>query len=240
VDDDESFLKVLSDYFSESGYVVDIARTPEEALQLIQKEKPRSYQLVITDFDFGELSSTKGDEFLLQNSSLFRGATVAIISGTTGLTADKRARLEEAGMRFLQKTPDTVGRLEEMAEEVKERLASDIVAIFAKEMTPRIEEQIGSGLSMELMPRSEGSSNSKFAELLKRVVVDWLKSREGQDVPAFAYGAKVYSASELAEEVRHETEVGLAHVTMLLDEFQSFLGSSHDGGARGGDDEPET
>ncbi|MCA1619214.1 MAG: response regulator [Acidobacteria bacterium] len=237
VDDDISFLRGLRDYFSASGYDVDTARTPEEALQLIQEAGTRSYQLVITDLDFGDLSQIEGDQFLLQNLSLFRGALTAVISGTSDLTVDRRLRLEEAEIHFLQKSPETAGKLEEIAEEAKQRRATDIAAILAEVVTPRVEERIGGLLSIEIMPLAAPSVASRYADVLKGVVIDWLKAREDLDAPIFMYGTQVYSANELAEEVRRETKVGLAHVALLLDEFQSFLGKGQDGKAGNGDDE---
>lgn len=238
VDDDMSFLRGLRDYFSVSGYEVDTARTPEEALQLIQKAGTRSYQLVITDLDFGDLSQFEGDQFLLQNLSLFRGAVAAVISGTSDLTVDRRRRLEEAGIHFLQKSAETVGRLEEIAEEAKQRRATDIAAILAEVVTPGVEERIGGLLSMEIRPLAAPTIASRYADVLKGGVIDWLKAREDPDAPIFMYGAQVYSANELAEEVRRETPVGHAHVALLLDEFQSFLGKGQDGKEGNGDEEP--
>ncbi len=239
VDDDESFLEGLSDYFSDFGYVVDTARTPEEALKLMQKGGTRSYQLVVTDFDFGDLSRTEGDQFLLQNRPLFRGAVEVVVSGAADLTGDRRMRLERAGIRFLQKSRETAGRLEEMAVGAKERLASEIMAILAEEVAPRVEKLIGSPLSVAFVPRAAPSAASYVADQLKDLIIDWLMARGNPDKPAFAYGTQVYSARELAEEIRRGTTVGLAHVVMLVDEFKSSLGINHDGKGRD-DDEPET
>lgn len=240
VDDDEAFLKGLRDYFSSHGYVVDTAPTPETAARLVQEGGPGKYHIIIADLNFGELSHTKGDQFLLQNRPLFRDAVAAIISGEPYLSLERQQQLQEAGIHFLQKSPGAAGTLKDLAGRAREKLASKIAAIFAEEFTPRFKDLTGSQPSVELVPRAASSYGSKLTDLFKRVIIDWLHRKMLPDTPTFVYGNRVFSANELANEVQEETEVGLAHVRMLLSEFENFLGVDQDGEVRDGDyDEPE-
>lgn len=240
VDDDQSFLEHVRNYFSSSGYSVDIARTPEEAARLVQEGGPAKYQMVIADLSFGDLSRTEGDQFLLQNRPLFRDAAAAIVSGERDLAPERRQRLREAGIHFLQKSSGTVGRLIEIAGGAKEKRANKIAAILAEEVMPRVEKLTGSQPSVEFVPRAASPYISKLTELFKGVIIDWLRGRAHPDTPAVVYGKKFFTANELAEEIQAETEVGLAHMRMLLGEFENFLGGDRDGEVRDGDnDEPE-
>jgi CheY-like chemotaxis protein len=241
VDDDQSFLEGVRDYFSSHGYVVDTAPTPETAARLVQEGGPAKYHLVIADLNFGELSHTRGDQFLLQNRALFRDAAAAVISGEPDLTPERQQQLREAGIHFLQKSLGTVVRLNEIAGGAREKRASEIAAILAEQVTPRVKELTGSQPSVEFVPRAASPYGSKLTDLFKGVIIDWLRRRGNPDTPVIVYGNRIFSANDLVEEVQAETEVGIAHVRMLLSEFENFLGDGRDGEARDGDndDEPE-
>jgi hypothetical protein len=59
-------------------------------------------------------------------------------------------------------------------------------------------------------------------------VVNWLQSRGELDKPVFSYGDDVYSANDLITEVKKESNVGLAHIEMMVKEFESSLEVNED------------
>jgi CheY-like chemotaxis protein len=226
VDDDDTFLESVQDYFSSIGYETDTANTPEAALQILRKNEEGKYQLIATDLDFGDLSDTRGDQFILNNRALFGDAVTVVITGNW-LKAKRGKWLEEAGIYLLEKSPGLFAELEDFAQHAKQKLANDIATIVAKVTESQIEKLTSKHISFSISHGDVPSSTSlpEFAtKTLKRTLVAWLEVRSNPDKPAFLYGNNIYSAKQLAEEVSLETDVGKAHILMLLSEFQHFLG----------------
>lgn len=233
VDDDEDFLQSAQELFSARGFDVDTARTPEAATKMLKENGEDKYQVVATDINFGGSSDINGDQFVLQNPSLFGKAKTVVFTGGAWLTPERRKRLENAGISFLEKSPSLVHNLEELTEMENQKQTSDILTI----VTARIEELTGRRVSAKVMAaptasRATLSMSDIVGGELKRTLVGWLRSRDEPDRPILAYGKRTYSANEMAEEVPNETQAGLAHVQMLVREFNQSLASDMDDQSR--------
>ncbi len=219
VDDDQAFLESAQEFFSSQGYRADTARTPDEAAQML-KEGEGKYQLIAMDINFGELSKTRGDEFVLQNKSLFDRAKIVIFTGA-GLSASKRLNeLEKEGVYLLEKSPSLTKTLELLTQEESQKQADNITTL--------IKDLIGQsvGVKVAAAPNSKQDLSDLIKERLKETLVKWLRSRSHPSEPILFYNNSVYSANQLAEEVSNETEVGLALMQMLLSEFENSLGTN--------------
>jgi FixJ family two-component response regulator len=226
IDDDEDFLESARELFSARGFDVDTAATPEAATKILKGNRNDKYQVVATDTFFDTLSHIKGDEFVLENPSLFGRAKTVVITGGDWLTFERRQKLENAGVSLLEKSPTLVKKLEEITETENQKQAKEISMVIAKETAPRVQQLTGRSVDVTVvsgLPRSTSALSDVMIGRLKGTLVSWLKSRTDLDSPILAYGQTVYSANEMADEVPKETMVGLAHVTMLLKEFEYSL-----------------
>lgn len=240
VDDDETFLEGSRDYFSTCGCDVDTARTPEEAKKILQREGENKYQLIVTDYDFGGLSKIKGDKFIRENRHLLGKTKTVIISGAAGMTDEIRKKLREADALFLEKNPVLKTRLKEITQEENEKLAINLERVVKKEVAPRIEKITGRAVDIKVVTTSPSHIKHPVYDLavdsLKQTLIKWLKTRGELDEPVLAYGKNIYSANDMIKQVEAETEVGLEHVRMMLDEFEYSLEIDEDASRRYDDD----
>ncbi len=217
VDDDERFLEGAREFFSSQGYEVDTARTPDEAAQILKESGDVKYQLIAVDINFGDLSKTRGDEFVLQNKSLFGGAKIVAFTGAGWSSSPRRKELQKEGVSLLEKSPGLTKILELITQEESQKRVSDIAL--------RVEELVGQHVAVKVVPAATVPMPSDMLmEELKLILVNWLRSRSDPEEPILYYGKRVYSANDMAEEVPNETEVGFAHVQMLVSEFKHSLG----------------
>lgn len=241
VDDDEKFLRKAREFFVARKFGVDTARTPEEAKSLIEVNGPDKYLLVATDIDFADLSRIRGDNFVLENRDLFGKAKKVVISGGQWLNAERRKELEAAGISFQTKAPSLPQTLAEITKAESQRREHDLHRIIQKaaeritgvsaHIKVAAQGSVGTAAATALAPapktaekKTQQPLNEFVLGRLKRTMIKWLKTRREPDKPVLAYGRQVYSANDLVVEVDEETNVGLAHVKMLLEEFEHSLG----------------
>lgn len=246
IDDDQPFLDGATDFFSRRGFVVTTVRTPESAEKLLADGN--TYQIVLTDVNFGKLSNIQGDDFVKENRSLFGKAKCVVISAGEWFTAERRRQFEEAGISFADK-----GRLEapviQISQEENERVARDIRQVIELQL-PAIEKitgrkitavpvsgAIAAGVAPARAPQTQREVPSRLMEGLKRTVIQWLKTRGDLDLPVFSYGDKIYSANSLITEVETESEVGFDHIMMLYKDFEHSVETDI---YEPGDDEDDT
>ena len=65
---------------------------------------------------------------------------------------------------------------------------------------------------------------AQLQEELKQILVGWLASRTQRDAPVLAFGSKVLTANEMIEEIQGDSEIGAAHIRMLVSEIKDCLG----------------
>jgi len=234
IDDDEKFLEGARDYFSMCGYDVDTAFTPEEAKQILEDKGKDKYQVIITDDNFGKLSKTKGHQFVLENQALFGKAKTVIISGAEQPTLAVLKQLENAHTLFFEKNTTLQAKLVEITERESQKRTAVIESIVVNETARRIAEitgrpvgvtirGAGAAAAPALAPESKRSLSESVGNRLKGTLIKWLRTRSEPDRPVLAFGKRTYSANDLIAEVSNETDVGLAHVQMLLGEFEHSL-----------------
>jgi FixJ family two-component response regulator len=231
VDDDEKFLKGAQEYFQTCDFNVDIALTPEIGKQIIEQKEKDYYQLIVTDYDFGTKSEMKGDEFVRENRHLFGKSKIAIISGAGKLTQQIRQKLKEAEDLFLEKNPDLKTKLKEITQAQNAKRADDLEMVVKKEVAHRIEKITGRPVEIKVLTalsRPKRPLPEVAVERLKKTLIKWLKSRGELDEPVLAYGKNVFSANDLIRHVEDETEVGIAHLQLLLRQFESSLDADED------------
>lgn len=240
VDDDETFLEGARDYFATCGCDVDTARTPEEATEILQREGEYKYQLIVTDYDFGMLSKTKGDKFVRENQPLFGKAKIVVISGAVGITREVRRKLKEAETLFLEKNPILNTKLKALTQEENEKRATDLKRVVKTELVPRIEELTGRPVDIKISaPQPDLPLSEVALDRLKGTIINWLKSRRERDDPVFAYGKGIYTANEMIKHVEDETSIGRDHIMMLLEEFEYSQGTNDDDSRQYDDDDGE-
>jgi hypothetical protein len=156
------------------------------------------YQVVAVDMNFDSLSKTRGDEFVLQNLSLFDKAKKVVFTGAGWSPSTRRAELQKEGVSVLEKSPGLIRALDLMTQEESRKRAHDVAQIVA-EQAPRIEELIGQQVDVRIVNAGASPSKSALFDLLmaefKRTLVNWLRSRSEPDEPILYYGKKIYSAT---------------------------------------------
>ena len=242
IDDDKKFLERAEEYFVNLDYDVDLARTPEEAQPLLLKHE---YQLVAADIDFGNLSRTKGDRFVMDNSRLFGKAKRVLISAGEWLTPERRKQLADVDISFVPKAASVPERLSQITDEEnakRKKHIEDIVRHHASEIT-----QI-TGTAVKIVMSSHAATATSLApqparlrdvavQRMKRSLIKWLQTRGNIDEQVFAYGDRVYSANEMIDQIERETPVGVSHIEMMLQEFEDSLEDEIDDGNEYEDDE---
>lgn len=99
VDDDESILFAMHDYFTGHGWKVDSARTLEEAQSLAGA---LDYDIVITDLHLTGFRAAEG--LALVSFLRARGTAKVIVLTAYGTKEIERAALQRGADAFLQKT----------------------------------------------------------------------------------------------------------------------------------------
>jgi DNA-binding response OmpR family regulator len=99
VDDEEHILNALSGYFDHLGYVVDCARTLEEAEALLDLHR---YQIVLADLRLTGIEGVEGLEIISYAREKSPGTRVALLTayGTPGI---RREALRRGADAFLNK-----------------------------------------------------------------------------------------------------------------------------------------
>lgn len=229
VDDEKPFLDRARSFFASRGYDVDVARTPELALPLLQEHaKAPKYRIVITDDNFDTLSKIKGHRFILDNKHLLGEAKPMIISGAEEPSEGILEELKAINCEYVEKNETLNAFLNELTKEDHEnrnRELKNTVKDALQGVLPNLSVAAGGPAEVEdvtdsLEPYTEQSFSDETHGALKRMIVNWLQSRGSLNEPVFYYGDNVYSANEMIRQVEDETEIGREHIMMLLAEFE--------------------
>lgn len=231
IDDEESFLSAMQDFFSSNNYSIELARTPEEAAQLLKKSE---FELVIADINFGDLSDVKGDHFMMKNARLFGSAKRVVVTGQW-LDEKRYKVLEKAGIVFLGKEDELSKRLEEVAQELVE-VAQEKAEARTKSIMHIVkraaQQELAGGAEVEVKLAAVAPATPSPADLLKnelkQMLIKWLDARKSRDEQVLAYGQNFYSANDMIEQIKDETEVGLDHLRLLVSEIKFSLGLEQD------------
>ncbi|HET8799381.1 MAG TPA: response regulator [Thermoanaerobaculia bacterium] len=99
VDDEEHILNALSGYFDHLGYIVDCARTLEEAEALLDLHR---YQIVLADLRLTGIEGVEGLEIISYAREKSPGTRVALLTAY-GTPAIRQEALRRGADAFLNK-----------------------------------------------------------------------------------------------------------------------------------------
>ncbi|PYS21118.1 MAG: hypothetical protein DMF72_18470 [Acidobacteria bacterium] len=116
LDDDDAFRNSISEFLETNGSDVFGASSIAEASALL---KQNQYDVIIVDVNL-KSDALSGDEFILRNQELTRGATKVVISGFSMDRIRHRAELERSGIRIIQKGSRIIEQLRQVIQERKQ------------------------------------------------------------------------------------------------------------------------
>lgn len=105
VDDEIIVLTALKDQLRRAfgnGFVVDVAESAEEALELLDELAALGHELLVIVSDW-QMPGMKGDEFLVQAHQRFPSVIKIMLSGQAEPAAVERARRDAGLHEFLSK-----------------------------------------------------------------------------------------------------------------------------------------
>jgi CheY-like chemotaxis protein len=228
-DDDAEFLEGAKDYLASCDIEVKTAQTPEEATRLLEEDKltgKNGFDVVASDVNFGELSDTKGDEFVRNSKELIGETRPVLFSGE--ISTEEVNRLERKGYEVLAKQEDLTEKLAELVHAENGKKADEIEEVLKQETAPRVLGITGRSVSIIQRQMANTPLDTMVYQRLKRTFVKWLQSRTNPDELVLAYGKQVYSAKDMISEIEGETEAGVEHVRMMLNVFENSLGINLD------------
>src|SRR6266404_6139354 len=221
IDDDESFQTQMKEFFEELNCMVDVANSPENARTHISRGH---YELVIADVNF-DTSRIKGDRFVLDNERTLGPARVVVVTGQGLDTIDRFKKLQRRGIDVYEKSnDDLVQNLEAIAQEKFEERGATFLKSVKHSISSSLGEHVASTAVVEMSPLPVFEASSQLQDDLKQLLVDWLASRRTRDAPVLAFGTSMFTANEMIEEIQGDSEIGRAHVRMLVSEIKNCLG----------------
>lgn len=118
IDDDEVVLRSLAERLKSEGFAVDVANSPERALELL---KNNQYQVVTTDI-YHANSPISGHDFILQNKEQLKGSDVMILTAHQRTAIERLPGLDNLNIQVFEKnSSDDQLKFVEL---IKQRLSS--------------------------------------------------------------------------------------------------------------------
>lgn len=230
IDDEVDFQQSMTDYFDAYGYSVDVARDPEEAKVLLEKNK---YQIALVDVNF-EGINVKGDRFVLNNHADFKGARVVVVTGRNINTMRYRRALENLDILVWDKGGENWGRdltglTEETAEARKQEIAGQMNALLSTELGAA-DNYVVTGISATAVATAVAPEPTAVTEPepwsteTKEIFIGWLESLSDPERPFFSIGRQVLSPRSMVEHVKDRTDLGKELLDMFVAEVRYSMG----------------
>jgi CheY-like chemotaxis protein len=124
VDDEVIVLTALKDQLRRafgSDFVIDVAESAEEALELLEELAEQGHKVLVIVSDW-LMPGMKGDEFLIQAHQKFPSVVKIMLSGLAEQSAVDRARREAGLHEFLAKPWNAAELVESINLGLRERL----------------------------------------------------------------------------------------------------------------------
>ena len=230
--DDEAIRESWKGLFEDSGFYVDTASRPEEAITLL--ERNGGYDVVVVDISFDNSPMT-GDRFITERHELMKDSVIVVI---TALGRDRINNLEQ--LEAMENVTVVEKGIEEQGTQELVRIVTDVleerkrrVAVEARDTLPSaVEESLGvaaaaTGVRANLMPVEAGveamhptqifSGSRYLLNEVQQLLVNWLRTREDPRAKSIQYAGKWYSTDELAGEIESGTQIGREHIESMLD-----------------------
>jgi DNA-binding response OmpR family regulator len=202
VEHDHDYRNTMADSLKQWGCRVDAVARPIEAARLLEPDK---YQMIIVDIGFNA-PDISGDQFLVQNRDLLGGTTKVALTGQS-YRIGHWEEFNSMGVQVVIKG-DELPQLQEMTQTVfdqrRKRVLKSLTAAKDKVLS-------GHAASSEEYPLATVALAELQNELLNE-----LQAMGEKDSQVVLYKGKKYSVNDLIHEVEQGTEVGRAHVRMML------------------------
>jgi len=209
LDDDEFVRRSVGQDLRDEGYNVDTVETTHEA---DSKLNEKEYQAVFVDINLLK-HDTPGDQFIAENRHRMNRAKIAVITGQDVLQKigkERRERLDKLRVRILTKgTPVFTSDVLEVVEEKTEEIKSDLIA--------KRNYLYGEHESEPL------TSEQQLLNMLQERLLYWLRSRSQSKEKGIWYGGKLYSMEDIATNIEDNTEIGQAHLKMMVSLFSKRI-----------------
>jgi DNA-binding response OmpR family regulator len=213
VEHDKDYRESLVESLKKWGCSVDAVARPFEAARILE---PNKYQMVIVDIGFNP-PDIQGDDFLVQNRDLLRGTRAIALTGQR-YRIKRWEEFEAMGVQVVTKG-DEISPLREATQQVftdrKQRIQEQL-------------EEIKSAVVRGHKPVTgrEFSIATVAMQELQNELLNQLRGMGNKDERTILYKGKKYSVNDLISEVEQGTEVGRAHVRMMLN-LHNPGGNSH-------------
>ena len=229
LDDEPKFLRSTKEFLEQEGCTVDAVRYPAEAAHLLERE---NYQMVVADLNF-DPPHISGERFITDNIQLMNKAKVIAVTGQALSAYKIKRELAKLGVEFIHKDEDVItDRLTniacEKAEEQRQYITNFLQSAVGTITTePGIEAtataELTAAEAQPLFSKRPAAATEYLLKNLEFILTSYLRSRKQPDCQAISYGDCILSPNELARHIEDGTEIGLAHLDMLIREFKSSL-----------------
>jgi CheY-like chemotaxis protein len=231
VDDREPFRTAMSDYYREFGYAVDLAKDPDEAKPLLEKNR---YQIVLYDINFEGLN-VKGDRFVL-NYKNFKGARVVVVTALEVNQLRSTTELKNLDIPVWGKGDADWGtNLDNLTEETLEARKLEIASQLQDFVSDRLgftdNRIVTSPPATAAVMAREASVPAAGAEpapapweiAVEDMLVEWLESQDDLERPLFSVGRNVFSADNMLDQIAQQTRIGKKLLDMFVTEVRHSL-----------------
>jgi CheY-like chemotaxis protein len=212
MDDKPEFTGPLKEQLEHWGYSVDVAADPVEGNEFLAH---KNYQIIIADMRFPE-PFIPGDKFLIQNKEAVLKATTIAITADRGYITYKDA-LEAMNVTIIDKG-EHISELKEITTKTLEEVARQVNQAVINIVGGRVP-------AAETLP-----VNPESNERMQRILIRWLKGMGEPEKQSIFYKGNMYSPEDIIAQVEAGTDVGQAHMNMMINLFEDFFeGNKEDG-----------
>jgi CheY-like chemotaxis protein len=198
VEDSEDVRTGICEIFESEGYGIDAVPTPSEAVALLEPDK---YQLVIVDISFAP-PNISGDEFVLKNKDMFESAKKVAFTGYAG-----KIKYNDLFNEVIVK-----GKNQTLFD-----FAQKLYIERELELTEKIEDSAKSLLEGDLISVGNYQVAEEKIRRLQTKLISELEKVKNKDKILVSYEGQGYSAKNLIDEIKKGSELGKAHIGMMLD-----------------------
>jgi len=173
--------------------------------------------MVIVDVVFDD-DVRGGDDFVIDEEDLMRGACRVILTAKRQYEIPRHSELAEMGIPMLRKSDN------DCLESLKKLVQHLNVQTEEQERTPA-EASVSSEMTTgEIL--TEETLEERIARKAREILIKWLHTKRDLNRRSIIYAGREYSPNMMIEEIKKKTEVGEAHVEMLLELFDYLTGAA--------------
>jgi CheY-like chemotaxis protein len=235
VDDDPHFLNTAREYLEEVGCEVHAVTETEEAARSLLND---SYDIIIADLNFDPPQQVQGAQFIEDNKKHMGDAKVVAVTGQNYYAFKTRPELKRLGVDVIDKGEAlfedlnniTADKVEEQRQGVVERIRAALSDIGHDVGVSTSTRGGGAATAAALARAPEPAFRQRPSAALEHLYVKlegmltrWLRSLPDPDEKVISTGDHHTSVNELILNIEEGTELGLAQMDMLIDQFKHML-----------------